>query len=61
MRPFIGDIGNARDALVLCYTNAGVPNTFGRYDELPEITRKNMMEFARDGLRIDQCGWWYYP
>ena len=50
MRPFIEAIGKATDAFVLCYPNASLPNTFGGYDELPEITGKNMMEFARDGL-----------
>jgi len=50
MRPFIEALGKATDAFVLCYPNAGLPNTFGGYDELPEETGKNMMEFARDGL-----------
>jgi len=50
MRPFIEAIGKATDAFVLCYPNAGLPNTFGGYDELPETTGQNMMEFSRDGL-----------
>jgi len=50
MRPFIEAIGKATDAYVLCYPNAGLPNTFGGYDELPHTTGQNMMEFARDGL-----------
>jgi len=50
MRPFIEAIGKATDAYVLCYPNAGLPNTFGGYDELPETTGQNMMEFSRDGL-----------
>ncbi len=28
-------IGKATDAYVLCYPNAGLPNTFGGYDEEP--------------------------
>eukprot|EP00092_Neocalanus_flemingeri_P026050 GFUD01028235.1.p1 GENE.GFUD01028235.1~~GFUD01028235.1.p1 ORF type:complete len:1264 (-),score=351.62 GFUD01028235.1:269-4060(-) len=50
MRPFIEALGKATDAYVLCYPNAGLPNTFGGYDELPPTTGRNMMEFARDGL-----------
>ena len=50
MRPFIEAIGKATDAYVICYPNAGLPNTFGGYDELPEVTGQNMKEFSRDGL-----------
>ena len=50
MRPFIEAISKATDAFVICYPNAGLPNTFGGYDETPETTGRNMMEFARDGL-----------
>jgi len=50
MRPFIEAIGKATDAYVLCYPNAGLPNTFGGYDEEPEITAENMKQFAIDGL-----------
>jgi len=35
---------------VLCYPNAGLPNTFGGYDEEPHTTGENMGQFARDGL-----------
>jgi len=50
MRPFIEALGKATDAYVLCYPNAGLPNTFGGYDETPETTGRNMQNFARDGL-----------
>ena len=50
MRPFIEAIGKATDAFVLCYPNAGLPNTFGGYDEEPHTTGENMGQFARDGL-----------
>ena len=50
MRPFIEAIGNATDAFVLCYPNAGLPNTFGGYDETPESTASYMREFAEAGL-----------
>jgi len=50
MRPFIETISKTTEAFVICYPNAGLPNTFGGYDELPETTGKNMAEFARAGL-----------
>ena len=34
----------------LCYPNAGLPNTFGQYDETPEQMGKSMREFAKEGL-----------
>ncbi|XP_076856692.1 methionine synthase [Brachyhypopomus gauderio] len=50
MRPFIETIGRSTSAFVLCYPNAGLPNTFGGYDETPEIMASHMKEFAVDGL-----------
>ncbi|XP_034050059.1 methionine synthase isoform X2 [Thalassophryne amazonica] len=50
MRPFIEALGNCTTAFVLCYPNAGLPNTFGGYDETPEVTASCLKEFASDGL-----------
>eukprot|EP00794_Sanderia_malayensis_P019825 gene19825-21765_t len=50
MRPFIENIGLNYDGYVLCYPNAGLPNTFGEYDESPEMMSAILEEFARDGL-----------
>ncbi|XP_015218329.2 methionine synthase isoform X1 [Lepisosteus oculatus] len=50
MRPFIEAIGKNTTSYVICYPNAGLPNTFGEYDETPELTAKNLKEFAEDGL-----------
>ncbi|XP_071402225.1 methionine synthase [Centroberyx affinis] len=50
MRPFIEAIGKSTEALIICYPNAGLPNTFGGYDETPEVTATNLKEFAMDGL-----------
>ncbi|XP_071499462.1 methionine synthase-like [Diadema antillarum] len=50
MRPFIEAIGMATPAYVICYPNAGLPNTFGGYDETPEMTADQLGSFARDGL-----------
>ncbi|KFV16630.1 Methionine synthase, partial [Pterocles gutturalis] len=50
MRPFIETIGKCTSAYVICYPNAGLPNTFGGYDETPEVTAKHIKDFALDGL-----------
>ncbi|XP_075268567.1 methionine synthase isoform X4 [Opisthocomus hoazin] len=50
MRPFIETIGKCTTAYIICYPNAGLPNTFGGYDETPEVTAKHIKSFALDGL-----------
>lgn len=50
MRPFIENISKSTTAYVICYPNAGLPNTFGEYDELPEVTGKLIQSFAEDHL-----------
>ncbi|XP_060796282.1 methionine synthase [Neoarius graeffei] len=50
MRPFIETIGKSTGAFVICYPNAGLPNTFGGYDETPQCTAGHLKEFAMDGL-----------
>lgn len=50
MRPFIEATSNNTSAYVLCYPNAGLPNTFGEYDETPEKMAKDILSFAKDGL-----------
>ncbi|CAM9120698.1 unnamed protein product [Lampetra planeri] len=50
MRPFIEAIGKCTEAFVICYPNAGLPNTFGGYDETPAVTAANLKEFAKDRL-----------
>ncbi|XP_010382983.2 methionine synthase isoform X3 [Rhinopithecus roxellana] len=50
MRPFIEIIGKCTTAYVLCYPNAGLPNTFGDYDETPSMMAKHLKDFAMDGL-----------
>nr|KAF6399908.1 5-methyltetrahydrofolate-homocysteine methyltransferase [Molossus molossus] len=50
MRPFIDTIGKCTTAYVLCYPNAGLPNTFGDYDETPHMMAMHLKDFAVDGL-----------
>ncbi|XP_077595443.1 methionine synthase isoform X1 [Stigmatopora nigra] len=50
MRPFIEAIGKTTTAFIICYPNAGLPNTFGAYDETPSLTASKLKEFAMDGL-----------
>lgn len=50
MRPFVEAISNFSDAYIICYPNAGLPNTFGGYDETPEMTAGFLAEFARSGF-----------
>ncbi|KAJ3357347.1 hypothetical protein GGF32_001089 [Allomyces javanicus] len=50
MRPFIEAICNYTPNFTICYPNAGLPNTFGEYDESPETMAKNVEEFAKAGF-----------
>ncbi|KAJ2083871.1 hypothetical protein H4R24_000523 [Coemansia sp. RSA 988] len=50
MRPFLQSLANFTSTNVICYPNAGLPNTFGEYDESPEMMAKNVSVFAREGL-----------
>ncbi|XP_069373353.1 methionine synthase isoform X1 [Paralichthys olivaceus] len=50
MRPFIEAIGKSTTAFIVCYPNAGLPNTFGGYDETPEVMASSLKVFAQDGL-----------
>ncbi|XP_013929284.1 PREDICTED: methionine synthase-like [Thamnophis sirtalis] len=50
MRPFIEAIGKSTTTYIICYPNAGLPNTFGGYDETPQVTGKHIKNLALDGL-----------
>ncbi|RKP04891.1 Homocysteine S-methyltransferase, partial [Thamnocephalis sphaerospora] len=50
MRPFVQAISNSTSSHLICYPNAGLPNTFGEYDESPEDMAKQVAEFAKAGL-----------
>ncbi len=50
MRPYLAEISRIADCFVSCYPNAGLPNAFGEYDELPDQTAAVVGEFAESGL-----------
>ncbi len=50
MRPHLADLAAVATTWVSCYPNAGLPNAFGEYDELPARTAELLGEFAASGL-----------
>jgi 5-methyltetrahydrofolate--homocysteine methyltransferase len=50
MRPFLETLARVAPIYTSCYPNAGLPNAFGGYDEVPEITSGVLGEFAEAGL-----------
>jgi 5-methyltetrahydrofolate--homocysteine methyltransferase len=50
MRPYLAELARLAEGYVSCYPNAGLPNAFGQYDELPAETSALLKEFAEAGL-----------
>ncbi len=50
MRPHVEALARISDCWISCYPNAGLPNAFGEYDELPEDTARVLREMVADGL-----------
>ncbi|MEU8230630.1 methionine synthase [Actinoplanes sp. NPDC048967] len=50
MRPYLAEVSRLADCFVSCYPNAGLPNQFGEYDEMPGQTAGIVREFADSGL-----------
>jgi 5-methyltetrahydrofolate--homocysteine methyltransferase len=50
MRPYLAELARIATCYVSCYPNAGLPNAFGQYDELPEETGQLLQEFATSGF-----------
>jgi len=55
MRPYVEDLARNADCYISCYPNAGLPNAFGEYDELPNDTAGALREFA-DGTLVNIVG-----
>ena len=50
MWPYLAELSRLAGIWVSCYPNAGLPNAFGEYDELPAETSRLLQEFAERGL-----------
>jgi 5-methyltetrahydrofolate--homocysteine methyltransferase len=50
MRPYIAEMARIADTFVSAYPNAGLPNAFGEYDEVPAETAAIIAEFADAGF-----------
>jgi 5-methyltetrahydrofolate--homocysteine methyltransferase len=50
MRPHVETLARVSDCWISCYPNAGLPNAFGEYDELPQDTARVLREMVADGL-----------
>src|SRR5262249_49644186 len=50
MRPYLADLARIAECYVSSYPNAGLPNAFGQYDELPVETGELVKDFADSGF-----------
>jgi 5-methyltetrahydrofolate--homocysteine methyltransferase len=50
LRPYIDELSRVADTRVSAHPNAGLPNEFGEYDEMPEDMAAVIGEFAKSGL-----------
>ncbi len=50
LRPYVAELSRVADTYVSAYPNAGLPNAFGEYDELPDATAAHIGSWAKDGL-----------
>jgi 5-methyltetrahydrofolate--homocysteine methyltransferase len=50
MRPYLAELARIAECYVTCYPNAGLPNAFGQYDELPQDTARLLKDFAESGF-----------
>ncbi len=50
MRPYVAEVSRIADCFVSCYPNAGLPNAFGEYDQVPSTMATLVREFATSGF-----------
>jgi 5-methyltetrahydrofolate--homocysteine methyltransferase len=50
IRSYMVELSDLVQGFISCYPNAGLPNTFGGYDETPAITSSLIREMAEEGL-----------
>ncbi|MBY0277555.1 methionine synthase [Candidatus Binatia bacterium] len=49
MRPYVETLADKAPCFISLYPNAGLPNAFGEYDELPEQTAAVLREYGQNG------------
>ena len=49
MRPYLEELSVLAPVYLSCYPNAGLPNSFGEYDETPEKMAATLREYAANG------------
>jgi len=50
MHPYVTELSRLAGTYVACHPNAGLPNAFGGYDQVPEETARLLGEFADAGM-----------
>ncbi len=50
MDAYVAELSSLAETRLACYPNAGLPNAFGEYDQLPEVMAPLMRDFAERGL-----------
>jgi 5-methyltetrahydrofolate--homocysteine methyltransferase len=50
MRPYMEELSRMAECYVSSYPNAGLPNAFGEYDEVPKETGELLRDFAASGF-----------
>ena len=50
MSAYVAELSSLAETRLACYPNAGLPNAFGEYDQLPEVMAPLMRDFAERGL-----------
>lgn len=50
MRPFLQRLAKVAECFVHVYSNAGLPNAMGGYDDTPEDMARDNLLFAEEGL-----------
>ena len=50
MKPYLAELAKHAPYFISAYPNAGLPNSFGAYDETPEMMASHVKPFIEDGL-----------
>ena len=50
LTPYLETLSKNSEFYISAYTNAGLPNAFGQYDETPEFMAEQIKEYAEKGL-----------